>query len=75
MAKIKEREANGPSSLAELAERIVRLESELEELKSSVFARDANAKMLATFGSMPDDEISRNAERLGCAWRERQAKC
>ncbi len=66
-----------PPNAAELADRVATLERELAVLKSTVavLVRETNAKMLSTFGTIPDDEISRDAERLGRAYRERQPKC
>jgi cell division protein FtsB len=61
----------------ELTARVADLEREVASLKSSLasMVREANRKMLGTVGSMPDDEVSREAERLGREWRERQPKC
>ncbi len=74
---MQERNPATPAATAELQDRITVLEQELAALKSTVgfLVREANAKMLGTFGTMPDDEVSREAERLGRAYRERQPKC
>jgi hypothetical protein len=61
----------------DLTARVADLESEVTALKRSLarLVRDSNRKMLGTFGSVPDDEVTRDAERLGREWRERQPKC
>jgi hypothetical protein len=66
-----------PAGLNDLTVRVADLEREVASLKRTLalFVRDSNRKMLGTFGSMPDIEASREAERLGREWRERQPKC
>lgn len=51
------------------------IEQELAELKKRVEKLEAkteskpNQRWREAFGMMPDDEISREAERLGAEWR------
>lgn len=56
----------------ELAERVARLERDVAVLKA---ARGPERRYMRTFGVMPDDEVSREAARLGAAYRKRQPKC
>jgi hypothetical protein len=77
MADTRTKEPSVPAGPNDLTARVADLEREVASLKRTLalFVRDANRKMLGTFGSMPDDEASREAERLGREWRERQPKC
>jgi hypothetical protein len=73
--KTKDQPAQAASN--DLTVRVADLEREVASLKRIValFVKDSNRKMLGTFGSIPDDEVSRDAERLGREYRERQPKC
>jgi hypothetical protein len=77
MPQVKEHVNAQPKTATALADRVATLESELATLKAtvSVLIRQYNKPMLDTFGSMPDNETSREAERLGRAYRDRQPKC
>lgn len=56
-------------------ERLSRLEQEFNELKHEVLAlRPSKKDWLSTVGMMPDDALSRSAERLGMEWREQANK-
>lgn len=56
-------------------ERLTRIEREFEELKHEVLGRKPRAKSWRkSVGMIPDDELSRNAEKLGREWRERANK-
>ncbi len=58
-------------STSNLEERLARIERELDGLKHEVYAKNAEAKTWRrTVGMLPDDELSRSAERLGREWRE-----
>jgi hypothetical protein len=56
------------------------LEQKLAELQQRVETLEAKAKPVAkptwheAFGAMQDDELSREAARLGAAWRARENK-
>jgi hypothetical protein len=64
---------NDPTpSATDLAERVARLERDVATLKRD---RDDERGYRRTFGVMPDDELSREAARLGAAYRRRQPKC
>ena len=56
----------------ELAERVARLEREVAALKGD---NGASRRYMRSFGVMPDDTVSREAVRLGAAYRKRQPKC
>jgi hypothetical protein len=77
MPQIKDRTNAAPKASTELEARVASLENELASIKASVgfLMRASNKKMLDTFGSMPDNEASREAERLGREYRNRQPKC
>ena len=66
-----------PNNGSDLADRVETLERELSVLKArfAMLTRVRNAAMLDTFGAIPDDEMSREAERLGREYRDRQPKC
>ena len=56
-------------------ERLTRLEQEFDALKSRVLElRSVKKDWRSTVGGMPDDELSRNVERLGREWREQANK-
>ena len=56
-------------------ERMTRLEREFDEIKHQVLGLKPRAKAWRdTVGAMPDDELSRDAERLGREWREQANK-
>lgn len=62
---------DGPrAELRPLIDRITALEREVAELKASKYATEK--PYMRSFGNVPDDEITRDAERLGRAWRTRQ---
>lgn len=51
--------------------RLARIEREFDALKSQVLGLKPQAKdWRRTVGMLPDDEVSRSAERLGREWRE-----
>ncbi|MEX1114148.1 MAG: hypothetical protein WEB53_02795 [Akkermansiaceae bacterium] len=51
-------------------ERLTRIEREFDELKHDVLGLKPNAKSWRqTVGMIPDDEVSRSAEKLGREWR------
>jgi hypothetical protein len=55
--------------------RLTRIEREFEELKHEVLGLKPRAKSWRqTVGMISDDELSRNAEKLGREWRERANK-
>ena len=56
-------------------ERLTRIELEFEELKHQVIGVKPMVKdWRQTVGAIPDDEVSRNAEKLGREWRLRANK-
>ncbi len=56
-------------------ERLTRIEREFDELKHEVLALKPCVKSWRqTVGAIPDDEFSRNAEKLGREWREQANK-
>lgn len=58
-------EANG------VEERLTRIEREFDELKRQILGLKPRAKAWRdTVGMIPDDELSRSAEKLGREWRE-----
>jgi hypothetical protein len=54
-------------------DRLKRIEREFEELKHEVLSPRAKA-WRQTLGMIPDDEVSRSAEKLGREWREQANK-
>ncbi len=59
------------SENARLAERLVELEKQFAELRALVLRlTPAKKDWRSTVGMMPDDEVSRNGDRLGREWRE-----
>jgi hypothetical protein len=77
MADAPTKEQPVPAGSNDLAVRVADLEREVASLKRTLalFVKDANRKMLGTFGSVTDNDATREAERLGREWRERQPKC
>ena len=61
--------------VVELQERMRVLEAEVALLKQPADGRPHPRAYLKTFGTMPDNEATRDAERLGRAYRKRQPKC
>jgi len=62
-------------STTTVEERLTRIEREFEELKHEVLGLNPRAKFWRqTVGAIPDDELSRNAEKLGREWREQANK-
>ena len=58
-----------------IEQRMERIERELDALKHQVLDLKPQAKdWRSTVGKMPDDELSRNAERLSREWREQANK-
>lgn len=58
-----------------IEDRMARIEREFDELKHHVLDLKPRAKdWRSTVGAMPDDELSRSAERLGREWREQANK-
>ncbi len=56
-------------------ERLTRIEREFDELKHEVLGLKPRAKAWRqTVGALPDDELSRSAEKLGREWREQANK-
>jgi len=56
-------------------ERLTRIEHEFDELKQEVLGLKPRAKSWRqTVGMIPDDELSRSAEKLGREWREQANK-
>ncbi|GDY21156.1 hypothetical protein LBMAG56_25020 [Verrucomicrobiota bacterium] len=56
---------------ATVDERLAELERQFAELRDRVLRLTPVKKdWQSTFGMMPDDELSREAERLGREWRE-----
>jgi hypothetical protein len=56
-------------------ERLSRIEREFDELKHGVLGLKPSAKAWSlTAGMIPDDELSRSAEKLGREWREQANK-
>jgi len=56
-------------------QRLAALEKEFVELRAQVVGLKPREKdWRRTVGAMPDDEISRSAERLGREWREQANK-
>jgi hypothetical protein len=54
-----------------IEERMTRIELEFDALKNQVLDSKPQVKdWRRTVGAMPDDEISRSAERLGQEWRK-----
>jgi hypothetical protein len=52
-------------------ERLTRIEREFDELKHDVLGlKPRTRSWRLTVGAIPDDELSRNAEKLGREWRE-----
>ncbi|MBS0241657.1 MAG: hypothetical protein JSS20_05725 [Proteobacteria bacterium] len=56
-----------------LEKRVEELERQMAELRHHSDARSRHP--LETFGTVPDDGVTRDAERLGSAYRKRQKKC
>jgi len=55
--------------------RLAFIERESDELKHAVLDLKPRTKpWLQTVGTIPDDEISRSAEKLGSEWREQANK-
>ncbi len=58
-----------------IEQRMARIEREFDALKHQVLDLKPQAKdWRRTVGTMPDDELSRSAERLGREWREQANK-
>jgi hypothetical protein len=56
-------------------ERLTRIEREFDELKHQVLGLKPRPKSWRqTVGAIPDDELSRSAEKLGREWREQANK-
>ena len=56
-------------------ERLTRIEREFDKLKHEVLGFKPRAKSWRqSVGEIPDDELSRNAEKLGREWREQANK-
>ena len=54
-----------------VAERLLELEKQFAELRALVLRLTPRQKdWRSTVGMMPDDEVSRSADRLGREWRE-----
>jgi hypothetical protein len=63
------------SETTTVEERLTRIEREFDELKHQVLDLKPLAKdWRQTVGAIPDDELSRNAEKLGREWREQANK-
>ena len=60
---------------ATVEERLNRIEREFDELKHEVLGPKPRAKSWRqTVGAIPDEELSRGAEKLGREWREQANK-
>lgn len=71
--KDKPKSAARADALCQLVDRIAALEQEMATMKAANARRYAIEKpYLKSAGMLPDDEITRDAERLGRAWRKRQ---
>jgi hypothetical protein len=58
-----------------IEERLTRIEREFDGLKHQVLDLKPRAKSWRqTVGAIPDDELSRSAEKLGREWREQANK-
>ena len=58
-----------------IEQRMTRIEREFDQLKHQVLDLKPRLKdWRSTVGVMPDDELSRSAERLGREWREQANK-
>ncbi len=58
-----------------IEQRMTRIEREFDQLKHQVLDLKPRAKdWRSTVGVMPDDELSRSAERSGREWREQANK-
>ncbi len=56
-------------------ERLTRIEQEFDGLKQEVLGLKPRAKSWReTVGAIPDDELSRSAEKLGREWRQQANK-
>jgi hypothetical protein len=56
-------------------ERLTRIEREFDELKHEVLGLKPRTKgWRQTVGTIPDDELSRSAEKLGREWRKQANK-
>jgi hypothetical protein len=56
-------------------ERLTRIERDFDELKRQVLGLEPRAKPWRdAVGTIPDDELSRSAEKLGREWREEENK-
>ena len=54
-----------------MEERLTRMERAFEELKKQVLGLKPTTKgWRQTVGMLPDDELSRSAEKLGREWRQ-----
>jgi hypothetical protein len=53
-----------------LEKRVDTLEKRVRELAAAVDAKPSKKDWLATVGTWPDDQISRDAERLGREYRD-----
>ena len=75
MPKVDEKPKAMPAAKsADLEARVAALESEVASLKTVARPQDKKAYR-NTFGAMPDDAISRDAEKLGRAYRRRRDAC
>jgi hypothetical protein len=75
MAQLKDKSKPAPEpSLAKLRERVRALEKRVEELAEN-HESAAPKRYMKSFGMISDDEVTRDAERLGRAYRRRQPKC
>jgi hypothetical protein len=70
--KDKSRSSAPDPLVLELQERVRALEQRLDELAPKLGTEKAFMK---SFGSVTDNEATRDAERLGRAYRRRQPKC
>lgn len=56
--------------LQTIVQRVDELEKKVAVLAADIGARTRHKDFLATVGTLPDDEISREADRLGREYRE-----
>lgn len=57
-----------------MEERLAELERQFAELRDQVLGlKTVKKDWRATVGMMPDDELSRDAQRLGAEWRRQES--
>jgi hypothetical protein len=74
MPQVKEKSKQIDALIADLRDRVVALENEVADLKAQPKSTSGAREYLKSFGTVPDDETTRDAERLGRNYRRRQPK-